>query len=90
MEAECRYCFHLVPHPDHSEHMKDDNGMPTWRCPFGRFDVQKQDGTYKRWFAWLVIWLQLDNVIAKAQAGCLRFQVHPRAGEFTETRRVMP
>jgi hypothetical protein len=90
MEAECRYCANLMPHLDPSPYMLDDEGIPPWRCPFGRFDLQHEGQPFKRWFAWLVIWFSLDPAIKKAQKDCPRFQVHPQAGKFTDTWREMP
>lgn len=90
MEAECRYCVHLAPHPDPGEYLKDAKGMPPWRCPFGRFDRPTPGGRpVKCWFAWGGIWAP-NNAVAKAQAGCPRFEIHPEAGKFTSSGRGLP
>ena len=89
MEAECRYCLHLAPYPGSKAWVKDASGMPAWRCPFGRFDRQTPGGRpIKCWFAWDGIW-EPNRDVAKAQAGCQRFEVHPEAGKFTEKVRAL-
>ena len=89
MEAECRYCLHLAPYPGSKAWVKDASGMPTWRCPFARFDRQTPGGRpIKCWFAWDGIW-EPNRDVAKAQADCKRFEVHPEAGKFTEKVRAL-
>lgn len=89
-EQECRYCLHLAPHPDTAEYLKDAHGMPSWSCPFGRFDKPTPAGRpIKCWYAWSGVW-EPNKEVAEAQKGCPRFEVHPEAGKFTETWRVMP
>jgi len=88
-EQECRYCVHLVPHPGDEKWLKDANGMPPWRCPFGRFNDPFKDGAVKRWFAWNGIW-RPNNEVAKAQVNCPRFELHPKADKFTSSGRVLP
>ena len=88
VKKECRLCEHLTPHPGKEEWIKDANGMPPWRCPFGRFDRQEPGGLVKCFFAWSGIW-RPNKVVAKAQEGCPRFEVHPQAKTFTEKVRVL-
>jgi hypothetical protein len=89
LEAECRYCVHLTQYGDPPSWMLDVNGMPTWRCPFGRFDQPAPDNKpIKRWFAWSGIWAP-DKAVAEAQKDCQRFEVHPQAKTFTEKARVL-
>jgi len=89
VEAECRYCECLSPYRDAAAYLKDENGMPTWRCPFGRFDKQAPGGKpIKCWYAWSVIWTP-NEAVAKAQEGCIQFDVHTQAKTFTEKGRVL-
>jgi len=88
-KKECRLCLHLLPHPGKKEWLKDANGMPPWRCPFGRFDRPTPAGRpVKCWFAWSGIWTP-NREVARAQAGCQRFELHPQSSKFTKTWRVL-